>query len=172
MCLCRVEKPTCISSHFLPGKIQLLKCEFKTPPRPECSLITDLSHSQSGWAPGLPVSPCDHRFWWDKFLLKGKGQRNREDDPSNQWPLWSPQRTQNSLERAHTSSYPSVVPLTSDSAQQTCRCWKILRGSVCFPVSNFKNLSLINPSTLMTWIRKNKFTSRVLFSVFLSTTWC
>ena len=114
MYLCRVEKPTCISSPFLPRKIQMLKCGFKTPPQPECSLITDLSHSQSGWAPRLPVCPCDHRFWWDKFLLKGQQQRNREDDPSNQWPLWSSQRTQNSLERAHTSLYPPLAPLRSD----------------------------------------------------------
>ena len=167
----RVEKPTCISSPFLPRKLQLLKCGFKTPPQFECSLITDLSCSQSGWAPGLPVSPCDHRFWWDKFLLKGKGQRNREDDPSNQWPLWSPQKTQDSLERAHTSSYPSLAPLRSDSTQQTCRCWKILSASVCFLSQTLRIFFFINPSTLMIWIRKNKFTSRFLFSVFLSTTW-
>lgn len=51
----RVEKPVCISGTCLPRKVQLLKCGFKTPPIQTLSQITDLSCSQSGELPGLPV---------------------------------------------------------------------------------------------------------------------
>ena len=168
----RVEKPVCISSPCLPRKVQLLKCGFKTPPHSECSLITDLSCSQSGWAPGLPVSPCDHRFWWDKFLLKGKGQRKEK--------MTHPTSDHSEAHKGLRTLWRGLIPphiLLWSHWDQTQHSKHVDAGR--FSVVPFVFLSqtlriffFINPSALMTWIRKIKLTSRFLFSVFLSTTWC
>lgn len=149
----RVEKPICISRSFFPRKVQLLKCGFKTPPQAECSLITYLSHL---------VETCPT-----------KGTRTKKQTRWLIQPVTTFKPTKDSALTGEGSyllvSFPGPTDIRLSTANSKAGRFSVLL--FVFLSQTLRIFLFINPSTLITWIRKNKFTSRFLCSVFLSTTW-
>ena len=175
MCLCRVEKPTCISSHFLPGKIQLSSVDLKLLPNPSAlweltSVIPNLAELLDClWVPVITGSGGTSFYWREK---------DKETEKMTHPVIFTSDHSE--AHKGLSTHWRGLIPpriLLWPHWDQTQHSKHVDAGR--FSVVPFVFLSqtlriffFTNPSTLMTWIRKNKFTSRFLFSVFLSTTWC
>lgn len=53
-------------------------------------------------------TPCDHRSWWDKVLLKGQGQWRSKDDSVKQWPHKAYGGRNTNWARPHLLSSPAT----------------------------------------------------------------